>query len=305
MKKSLILFLMLFAILIASAQGRTYPTAHNNSNPQAQPESLTNVDLTGQFIYLGSGYNIYRMQKSSPYHVSSISDISAYTSTTCTGDFDDNGILYLLRSWESDSRLYSYDIQSGQFVNIGLLHGADIGSFGAAGTLSFYNGKMYSIFSMSPWDYSAAAVFEINLSTGLCTRISNNTFPGFYTSLAIDKNGVFYGIDAVEGGYGNLYIIDPIAGTRTLVGPTGLDTWGYCDGDFDAQTNQLYVSLWSVGTMIMNTNNATHSVISPFSTDYCAVGSTSTGVPVPFGYVWVILAFSIIAGTLIIRRLFF
>ncbi len=300
MKNFLFPLMISCLVIVANGQG-TFPPAHSGSNPTVGPGALTNIDLNGQYIFLGYGDEFYRMQKSAPYGVSMIATTPDFI---CTGDFNDNGVLYYLSEWESNSPLYSIDLSSGTNTFIANLHGTDIGSFGAACAMSFYNGKMYAIFSMDPWDLSAAAVFEINLNTGLCTRISSNTFPGFYTTLAIDKDGVFYGIDAGEYQDGSLYIIDPVAGTRTLIGSTGLDTWEYCDGDFDAQSNTLYISLWGDGTAIINTANATPSFFSSFQASFCAVGSNSTGAVVPINYLWIILAFSLIFGTVLIKRYF-
>lgn len=303
MKKLFVLFALVCAIIATNAQPGTFPPAHNHNNSfLIKPGSLENVLMTGGYLYMGYDNNISRMELTNP---SNIINVNTLSNQIAAGDFDDSGILYYTTTYLSGSPLYSVDLTTGVSNFIGNLHGSDIGTFGTAINMSYYNGKMYSIFSISPYDYTASAVFEIDLTNGLCTRISSATFPGFFVCLAINKDGIFYAIDGSETNTGSLYIINPTAGTRTLVGDTGLDTWTYCDGDFNAITNTLYLPNWYNGIQSINITNGSPTLISPFIADFCAVNASSTGVAVPFNYFWVIIAFSLIAGTIVIRRFLF
>lgn len=303
MKKLFLLIALVCAVTATNAQSGTFPPARSfNNSYLIKPGSIDEILMTGRFLYMGYDNNISRMELADPTNITNVSTLSQYPAA---GDFDDNGIFYFTTSYVSHSPLYSVDLATGTSHYIGSLHGADIGSFGTAINMSYYNGKMYSIFSMDPYDYTASAVFEIDLTNGLCTRISSGTFPGFFVCLAINKDGVFYGIDGSQFQNGSLYIINPVAGTSTLVGSTGMNTWTYCDGDFDAATNTLYFPSYDDGICTINLTNGTPTVISPFESYICAVNSSSTGEAVPFNYYWVILAFSLIAGTIIVRRYFF
>jgi hypothetical protein len=303
MKKLFLLIALVCAVMATNAQSGTFPPVHNfNNSYLIKPGSLDDILMTGRFLYMGYDNNISRMELADPTNITNVSTLSQYLAA---GDFDDNGILYYTTSYYSNSPLYSVDLTTGTSHYIGNLHGADIGSFGTAINMSYYNGKMYSIFSMDPYVYTASAVFEIDLTNGLCTRISSGTFPGFFVSLAINKDGVFYGIDGSQFQNGSLYIINPVAGTSTLVGSTGMNTWTYCDGDFDAATNTLYFPSPYYGISTINLTNGTPTVISPFESYICAVNRSSTGEAVPFSYFWVIIAFSLIAGTIFVRRYFF
>jgi hypothetical protein len=303
MKKFIILTVSFFVLFVSNGKAATFPPAHSATIPAFNHSgALTNVDLNGNYIYYGEYNDFYRSSLSSPTlteYVHSTGGISI-----AAGDFDDNGIMYFTEYWTSNSGLYSIDLATGAVNFIGNLHGPDIGSFGAAINMSYYNGVMYSIFSISPYDYTASAVFKIDLTNGLCTRISTGTFPGFFTTLAINGGGVFYGIDASESSNGNLYLINPTLGTRTLVGSTGLYTWDYNDGDFDTVTGKFYLSCdyYNIGTYTINTTTGFATKISSIPSSFCAINTTSTGHAVPFGYLWIIIAFTLITGTLVVRK---
>lgn len=302
MKNAIFLGIALILFNINS-RGQTFPphiTIDNSEYINSEP--LTNVPLNGNFLYLGYFDKVYRMNLASPATVDYITDTGG--PQILIGDFDENGILYFIDWWENDARLYSFDIVTDNLTYIGNLHGPDNAPFTTAVAMSYYGGVMYAIFSMSPFNVSASAVFSINLNNGLCTRISTATFPGFFVSLAIDPHGTFYGIDGEDGETGKLYQIDPNAGIRTLIGDTGLNTWTVCGADFNDYTGKLYYVHEYYGSFTINPATALPTLISGAAGNWCAVNSYP-GAAVPFNWLFVLAAFVLIAGALVVRKLFF
>lgn len=301
MKKVIFLSMLLLSIFTFSF-GQTFPpagTIDNSANINPQP--LTNVAMTGNSLYITDASDFYYMNLSSPSTLNYICGLGfnhAYV-----GDFDNTGLFYYIDSYATYSNLFTIDLNNGTITNIAALHGADIAPFGAVVAMSYYNGVMYGIFSMSPYDVSASAVFSIDLSSGLCTRISTGTFPGFFVALAISPTGIFYGIDAEDGETGKFYHINPAIGTRTLISDTGLDTWTICGADFNDYTDKLYFTHPWEGIHEINTTTGALTQVSTINGYIGAVNST--GTPVPFNYFYILAAFVLIAGAIVTRKIFF
>ncbi|MDA3929454.1 MAG: hypothetical protein PF541_10885 [Prolixibacteraceae bacterium] len=297
-----IALILFFSSITTLSKGQTFPPNVSFNNSVHKDLSLSNVPLNNDLLYLGDNDKIYTMNLSSPSSISLVTDIPG--NDFYTGDFDNSGMLFYIDGFESNSHLYSIDITTGQINVIGTLNGSDIAPFGTAVGMSYYNGIMYGIFSISPNDVSASAVFTIDLSNGLCTRISTSTFPGFYVGLAIDQNGIFYGLDAESGQTGKLYSIDPNTGTRNLIGDTGLNTWTICGLDFDLLKNKLYLSdINEGGIYTLDLNTANPTFIAPHFAFLAAVNATSSTVPINYRYT--IMIFILIAGALIARKFVF
>ncbi|HPR33211.1 MAG TPA: hypothetical protein PLK12_14020 [Prolixibacteraceae bacterium] len=304
MKTILIILTLVFLAFASFGQGTSFPPEISIDNSAlVRNDPLSAVPLDGNYLYLGDFTDIYKMDIQSPSNISYVNSPSVFE--VATGDFDDSGILYFIDHYSNAAGFYSYDLQEDYLNYIANLHGPDNASFGTALAMSYYNGILYSIFSIAPWDYSASAVFSIDLATGYCTRISTGTFPGFFVALAIDRSGNFYGIDAEDGGTGKLYRIDPQAGTRTLIGDTGLNTWTYCEADFQASTGDLFFTSPIHGTYKIHKSTGVPTPISNFYGTFCAVGERSNAPMVPLDYRFVFLAFMLIAGTGIARKIWF
>lgn len=291
MKRLILAFAtVLFA---ASLFAQTYPSGNVIDNSAyLQSGVLQNVPLTGDKLYINDGSNFMETDLNNPSSTSNI--VAGYG---VEGDFDDSGMLYYTSSAVSHSPLYRIDLSTGTNTLIANLNGADIASSTFIISMSYYNGSMYATFD-SDGTQNTSIICRIDLTTGLCTRINTNLITGFFTVLAIDPVGNFYGID---GHTNDLYLINPINGTRSLIGNVGLTTYTYCDADFNSADGNLYFV--TSDTRILDVTDGSSTVISPIGGNLCAAGALSSVVPV--NYAWIALLFLLIPAGILFRRRFF
>ncbi|HPR32150.1 MAG TPA: hypothetical protein PLK12_08640 [Prolixibacteraceae bacterium] len=295
MKKSFLsLIIVVYSFSGLNAQRLSYqqnPVIDNSAYVNTVP--LSNVSFNGNSLYTNDGSHFLQVNLGNPSTANIL-----FSGHAIEGDFDDHGILYFTSSTSPTANLYSADLTAGVTTLIGSLYGPNISSYDYILSMSFYNGSMYATFANNGGD---SDIYTIHLGTGACSKVNATPMPGFFTVLAIDKTGTFYGIEADAN---DLYRINPLSGSVSLVGHTSLYTYEYCDADFNNFDNTLYFIGQSNGICTINTTDASVSQISNVEGYICAADSPS-GIPVPVHPAYLILSFLLIAGGIWIRcRLF-
>lgn len=220
--------------------------------------------------------------------VTAIDTIGAGTMTAFTpaGDFGGDGVFYGV---DADANgLVSIDTITGVATAIGPLGQDPVDGF----TGIAWNAADNMMYGIAVAGTDSSSLYTIDLTTGAATKVttlsgSTGTLPIW---LAIDTAGMVYAMDIVGE---VLQSIDPVAGTITTVGPTGLSTNFAQDADFDPVTNILYTGAFDgvsffteMHTIDVTTGAATYiGNITGFA-EITAIGISPVTVE-PYQYTWV------------------
>lgn len=162
-----------------------------------------------------------------------VSPVSAQDRTVPVGSFfesgpanADSGVAYGSTGTADGGRLITIDPLTGAGTLIGLTGLGAVPSLAISGA-----GEIFAS------DASSGDIYRIDAATGAATFVSST---GLFAlqAMAFDRNSVLYGISFQPPDF-NLYIIDPLSGQLTVVGPTG----DYFSGmAFDPITGALWAS---------------------------------------------------------------
>ena len=184
-----------------------------------------------------------------------IANSSIYDEGICYFYLDDPGTIEYLKDTESDNFLSGgtggFDlIWLGCQYDDGALweidpDTGDMWSIGGGGTnlngLAFdpLNNRMYGVGSVGLDD----TMYEINPDTGEQTELFDLDYSGgLMIGMAFDADGVLYGWELVQD---KLWIIDVDGESLEEVGPLGIDINYAQDGDFDLESDVLYLSAFT------------------------------------------------------------
>lgn len=96
--------------------------------------------------------------------------------------------------------------------------------------------------------------YSIDMDTGVATHLSQTSSPCAIIAIGCDNDGNIYGPDIYDE---NLYLIDPITATLTLIGNTGLNL-NYAQGAaYDKDEDILYLAAYGGGAGGLYTCNTT------------------------------------------------
>lgn len=154
-------------------------------------------------------------------------------------DFDNTGQnLYALN--DLTRQLGTINVNNGIFTPVGSSIPGEDETFTGL-TIHPITNEAYA----STSDGDAGRLYSIDLSNGWLTLIYSDTSIPLLIDIAINPSGVLYGHDLSTD---SIYILDPIEGKTTLVGPTGVEA-NFAQGmDFDNYDGTLYAWIyWQEG----------------------------------------------------------
>lgn len=200
------------------------------------------------------------------------------------GDFGGNGSFYAINA--TSGNLVTIDTITATETVVGPY--ALVGGDGITGLA--WNPSDNTMYGLGVSGTDSSSLYTFDLTTGAATKVTTltgaaGTLPIW---LAISNDGDVYAMDIVAE---VLQQIDPVAGTITTVGPTGLNTNFAQDADFDPSTNILYIAEYSGGgvgalhTADLTTGATTLVSSLPFPTEMVAMGISPVTIT-PYEYTW-------------------
>jgi hypothetical protein len=151
-------------------------------------------------------------------------------------------------TWANDI-WYIITYQTNQLIKVDPATGTEtlIGNTGVPSSLTItgiaYNDlteKMYG--SWLPSNGAYTSFYEVDLTSGLATKVGTDLTGRGFIDFACDSTGTFYGPDLMDD---KLYLIDPTVPSATLVGSLGISI-NYAQGAaFDKDTDILYLAAYT------------------------------------------------------------
>ena len=166
------------------------------------------------------------------------------------GDFGiaSNSLLYVI-TYTAPSKLYSFDINTGAETLIANVTGMTGGQTVSGMACDKSTGIMY----VSTTDISASDIYTVDLTTGALTLIGTTGIPGII-EIAIDGTGTMYAWDIVND---EAFTVDKATGVSTLLGPLGYDLNYAQGGNWDPESDQIYLAAYTFAGQLMTMDKTT------------------------------------------------
>jgi hypothetical protein len=166
------------------------------------------------------------------------------------GDFGivSNSLLYVITN-TAPSKLYSIDINTGAETLIAAVTGMTGGQSVSGMACDKSTGIMY----VSSTSITASDIYTVNLATGALTLIGTTGIPGVI-EIAIDGTGTMYAWDIVND---EAFTVDKTTGASTLLGPLGYDLNYAQGGNWDPESDQIYLAAYTFAGQLMTMDKTT------------------------------------------------
>lgn len=149
----------------------------------------------------------------------------------------------------NDGNLYTVEVASGASTLVAPVTGLASGHNVSGMACNKGTGVMY----VSSTDISVSNIYTIDLTTGALTLIGATGIPGLI-EIAVDGTGTMYGWDIVND---ESFTIDVTTGASTLLGPLGVDLNYAQGGNWDPESDIVYVASYSSSGQLMTLDIST------------------------------------------------
>lgn len=180
---------------------------------------------------------------------SSFNTIASSTLDAFAGDFStqDNTTLYVITY--STTTLYSIDITTGEQTMIAPVSGITPGQSITGMACDKTTGIMY----VSTTDITNSDLYTLDLATGVLTLIGTTGIPGVI-EIAIDGTGTLYAWDILLD---EAFTVDKNTATSTLLGPLGFDLNYAQGGNWDPESDIIYLAAYTFAGQLMTMDKTT------------------------------------------------
>jgi len=220
--------------------------APNLHRPHKEGRHAMHVPFgTGTIAFAADAYND-QFQTFDVLNPGTVNNISSGGGTAYGLDFVDADFskAYGVDKFGSTTNAFStIDTATGAVTNIGT---AVASADGGAGWSGFkYDTSTGNLYGAGTTCGSSSHLYTIDITTGNASLVGEITGGACIVAIAIDPNGLMYGLDIVSD---SLYAIDKTTGNASLIGSIGFDANFGQDMEFDDATGILYYAGFDGGS---------------------------------------------------------